>query len=180
MSGGGLCSVRKRSCHTQDQRLSNLRLTLELPTNKLVPQDREIGLNEAAASSEEAVRSKVKSSVVVVVESDRAMSSAMVSTAAIGMDKLYENGRDSSQPFVSATHAVEQPAKLHLHHPHPAASCSAPPRSTAPSTPKAHPHSASATSEIRDEPAKRTCQATQEVSMSLMRDSDVHKKLEAK
>lgn len=56
-----------------------------------------MGLKDALASSEEAVRRRVKSSVVVVVESECAMSSANVSTAAMGMLKLCEPSR-SSQP----------------------------------------------------------------------------------
>jgi hypothetical protein len=56
-----------------------------------------MGLKDALASSEEAVRRRVKSSVVVVVESECAMSSANVSTAAMGMLRLCEATR-SSQP----------------------------------------------------------------------------------
>lgn len=62
-------------------------------TKSEVPADSEMGLKEAAASCDEAVRRRVKSSVVVVVESECAMSSARVSTAAMGMLKLCETVR---------------------------------------------------------------------------------------
>lgn len=76
--------------------------TYKRPTKSDVPELREMGLNEAAASSEEAVRRRVKSSVVVVVESERAMSSAKVSTAAIGIDRLCDKKVDATSSQRSA------------------------------------------------------------------------------